>query len=813
MRMKKIIAAIMAVVLIMAGAMAKDYTAKAASSDVIIDGKNLNLIIVPGETTHIKVPIKAISGVVYNPDIAIEQVPTNPFAITDPVITRDGVAVRYIISADISYLEFDVSTDETAQIGTYPVKVTFTSEDIDSPIVTSITPVLEVSQEKIAPRLTVDEVVGNNAPTGGTTAMAITVKNEGEILARNVYVKIKYGDTGITRNYTIEDIKVGDLAAGAKKSIPLPIKISSTATAGNKTLTAEFSYKTKEGEKITSSYDFAVNIIANQTESKVNVINMKDPGSLKPGTNFDLTVAVGNGGTDIAQNVIISVDASSISKDGVLKNFFEDGIEVEDIKADGKRNVKIPLTISKYATGGMKEIKLNLNYTYNGVPFTATNTVYVDVLGDAATGSANLVISGVKQSPSAPVAGDKMTVSFYLENKSTVDISELKIYLDNLAGNTFIPIDSEPYKYYETVKGGAKIKVTIPLMLSKAIPEGLNNLQLHYTYTGSDSNPVVTIPVHDVQNDLDTSSKPKLIVSKYYTDEEELKAGSTFNFNFEIHNTNANAAAKNITITATQAENVFTVTQGSNSFFFSKIGPGETVTNTLQFKIKSDAATGAYKLKITIDYEYEGEEVTENGAVIKKTLTDKQEPELNLQVVENARPVVDNVAVSSMDGNIVIGNPATLGFEFYNMGKSQLNNVIATVEGDFTKSDGSMYFIGNVQPGNSAYADFEVIPNIEGNAKGVVKITFEDSNGDSIELSKDFETVVNPAQTIDPGMPGDGSGEVFNPEAPAPKKAIMPVWLFVILQLVIFGAFIPITRKIIISVYRSKLRKKEEENY
>ena len=37
--------------------------------------------------------------------------------------------------------------------------------------------------------------------------------------------------------------------------------------------------------------------------------------------------------------------------------------------------------------------------------------------------------------------------------------------------------------------------------------------------------------------------------------------------------------------------------------------------------------------------------------------------------------------------------------------------------------------------------EFEVIPNMEG-MKGLVKITFEDSNGDEIEYSKDFEAIL-----------------------------------------------------------------------
>ena len=47
-----------------------------------------------------------------------------------------------------------------------------------------------------------------------------------------------------------------------------------------------------------------------------------------------------------------------------------------------------------------------------------------------------------------------------------------------------------------------------------------------------------------------------------------------------------------------------------------------------------------------------------------------KEVELNLQAVENSRPVVDYAYVYSWDGMVTIGNTAILSFEFFNMGKS-----------------------------------------------------------------------------------------------------------------------------------------------
>ncbi len=140
-----------------------------------------------------------------------------------------------------------------------------------------------------------------------------------------------------------------------------------------------------------------------------------------------------------------------------------------------------------------------------------------------------------------------------------------------------------------------------------------------------------------------------------------------------------------------------------------------------------------------------------------------------------------------------------------------MNNVIATVEGDFTKADGNMYFLGNVAAGSSVPADFDVMPNVEGTAKGLLRISFEDSNGEKIEFTKDFQTEVMPATVFDPGMENGGAGEVFNPEMPIAKAAILPVWLFVILQIVIVAVFIPVTRKVVINVYKARLRKKEQE--
>ena len=85
------------------------------------------------------------------------------------------------------------------------------------------------------------------------------------------------------------------------------------------------------------------------------------------------------------------------------------------------------------------------------------------------------------------------------------------------------------------------------------------------------------------------------------------------------------------------------------------------------------------------------------GEVVEETLL--------LQVKENLRPSVENVYIANWS-NPTVNQPVALNFEFYNMGKSTLNNAYVTIEGDFMLSNGSnSYYIGNISAGMPEYVE------------------------------------------------------------------------------------------------------------
>jgi hypothetical protein len=821
-RIKSLLVAIMSLAIIVSGILGSGVNDVAAATEPIRLTDGTEFVVKPGEVNEIKLSVVATSVYIYEPLITISGGEDAPFTFSKPKMYIGTAEVQNIGTGMSTDMIFDVTVSDTAKIGTYPITIKLEYNDAltDIEVTTYVYTKLKITDEKVPAQMTIGNVGLSESSKGSNSELNFSVRNEGGILAKNAYLTLDFGE-GIEERYTVKNIRLGDMNPGEIKDLTLPITIMPTAATGRKTVKATFTYKNSDGsEEFKPTYDFSFNITDAVNVAKVPKLIIKDMNygsNLQPGDDFTLSVSLENIGGAEATDISAAIDASSISEKGIIKNYFMDSIAVDDIKKNTDASVKIPLKVSKGSTGGLLPVKLVVAYKDNAdASYSFNETVYVDVAATASeTDKPNLIISNVAQSSSKPVAGDKVELSFDLENKSNVDAKELMISVDGLTEATFIPVNPDPYQYFEKLKGGDKIRVTIPLVISNQIPAGLNNVKIKIAYNGSESVEAF-IPVKNIQNDSAGISKPVLLISNYSTDVEELKAGTTFNLTFDIYNTNATTAAKNIKVTIKKStdpnSDVFNLTQGNNSFFINKLNPEESVTKTLQMKVKSNASTQAYPVILQVEYEYDGLKPDPETGDIKGI---EMTTDLNLQVIENARPVVDNANIYSWEGPVSVGTPATLHLDFYNMGRSQLNNVTVTVEGDFSKADGSMYFIGNTAAGSSAYADFDVIPNLVGSAKCILKVNYEDSNGDLQEYIHEFTTDVMDAASMP--MPGDmgenPGGEVFNPGGVMPKKNIVPMWAFILIQCAIFVLFVPITRKVIISIYKAKLLKKEQEKY
>ncbi len=779
----------------------------------------------PGESVHVKLPVKTSGGsysIIEQPRVTVAT-EGKPYAVSNIKITADENAIVKdgYIGYVKSFIEFDLKVKETAKIGTTKLEVTvdgsyYNADAGKYDAVTLALPKLNfiISDEIEPAQLTVDNIDYGNAVIGKSIDLTFTIKNEGKITARNAYFSIddkSFEEAKIAPEYSKLEQKIGNsgvLKGGDTYSVSLPLKIQKDATAGLKKLTVNMKYKDEDGNSFTSASQIYITITANSNAPVIEIVSTKYASELVAGDKFNLVATIHNTGKSIANNIKVTIEG--LGSEGFLPGYTGKSYPVKNLAVNGKSDVKIPLIVSKMAKVGLKEVPVTFTYEdESGTEYTSKTTLYLEVEtaeGVDAEGKPNIVITNVSQSPDAPNAGARVDVSFDIENKSKLDISDIKISLPAATGTAaFAPLSSEPYYYIDSIKGGKKVKVSMSFMAGEAIPEGTNSLTLQYsfvangkTYTGDSA---ATLYILNVQNSGVGSSQPKLIISDFSTSTEELRAGSTFDFVFDIKNTHSSIDARNIKVTVNQTDNIFSMDKGSNTFYISSIGAGEAVQNTLTLRVKSDAVTKAYPLEITMDYDYEGAEANPTTGQIGETAKEI----INLQAVENSRPVVDNIAVGSWDGAFV-NQATTLTFDFYNMGKSPLNNVRASVSGDFTLSTGDNLYIGNVEAGGQELGEMEVIPAIEGQAKGVLTVIFEDSTGQEVTLTKDFEGTIQGVYMPDPGTNPIPDGGIID----AAKNPILPPWLFIIMQCVVLVAGIVGARKIKIGLYKKKLRKLEE---
>ncbi|MDF2472852.1 MAG: hypothetical protein K0R21_634 [Anaerocolumna sp.] len=702
-RIRKILIVILIAAFLMNGFAESMITVNAGSvynpsNTIIFTEKVGDIIGTPGETTHVKLPVRATADYIQDPRISVD-ITDMQFNVENIKLSAEGYTEENppigISNFSTTYIEFDLKVKETAKISNKKMKVQveyvgFNREtNVQETFINDLPSVnFVILNEKEPAQLTIDSVSLNNATLGNTTELAFTIKNEGEISSLNTMFRVEgYEAAGLIPEYSKlkqEAGTEGRLPAGETYRVKLPVTVSGSATPGTKTLSIFTDYKDIDGAVYTTETKIYVNVTENSLTPAIEIESTKYAGELKAGSEFVLITTIRNEGVTDAESIEVSVEGLGINS--FIPNYSTDTISGGTLEHNAKRDVRIPLIVPKEATSGLKEITVKINYMDD------TKVVYTK------------------------------TSKLYLEVMATDDA---------------------------------------------------------------------------------VASKPKLIISNFTTDVEELRAGNTFNFIFDIYNTHTSLNAKNIKVTVSQADNIFAVTNGSNTFYIDQIAAGQKQENSIELKVKADATTKAYPIEIKIEYEYDGAEANPATGEIGETVTET----INLQAVENARPVVENVYVGNWDVPVV-NQPTALTFEFYNMGKSTLNNVYATVQGDYLLSTGSMYFIGNVEAGYSEYAELEVIPSLEGLAKGTLVITFEDSNGDEINITKEFEATVQ-GEFIPDG--GEMPGEYFPVEEPV-KEPIIPTWLFVLLQIVILVVGIPATRKIILKLHKRKLRKIEDAN-
>ena len=284
---------------------------------------------------------------------------------------------------------------------------------------------------------------------------------------------------------------------------------------------------------------------------------------------------------------------------------------------------------------------------------------------------------------------------------------------------------------------------------------------------------------------------PKLIIDSYSITPEKVKPGEEFTIEFIFYNTNDTYSARNISIHLTsevavssrsqELGAVFSPVNASNTFYISRIYPGEYNSQSITLSVVPNAPSKNYTINIKAEYEdLDGNQFTAEEVVGVPVIQEAK--------IESSNPIVDQGFV---------GQESNVGIDFYNTGKDSISNLMVSIEGEgFSNVEGQNYFVGNFEPGQSDSYRAYIVPDKSGELKGNFVFSYEDSQGKKGEMKKEFSLFVDEAieEPIENGL-----------EEPIEEPKNNFNILFIILPIV---ALIVI---IVVIVKRRKNKKQDDE--
>ncbi len=263
------------------------------------------------------------------------------------------------------------------------------------------------------------------------------------------------------------------------------------------------------------------------------------------------------------------------------------------------------------------------------------------------------------------------------------------------------------------------------------------------------------------------ASVPRVIVTGFETNPEEVHAGESFVLTLHLKNTSTATSVNNMIfeiVAAVEGKDedttyaAFLPTAGSSTIFVDSIGKNGTRDIQIELEAKADLTQKPYAVDVNMSYEDE-----HVNAYTNKT-------SVSIPVKQEAR--VDISEPEVMPSSIEVGSESNIMFSIYNMGKTKLYNVQVKTESE-TVSGGDA-FVGNLDSGATGSVDIYVTGQSATMDDGTIKllISYEDETGQSTVIEKEVSLFVNEAMSGDfmpddsmmegDMMEGDGTGGTGN---------------------------------------------------
>ena len=568
-------------------------------------------------------------------------------------------------------------------------------------------------------------VMGNASAVQGDQDVAVSIevqnKDNADFTFDSAALKLEYPN-----NITISGGSTGTitLKKGEKTTITFYFDVGRFANAGARGMSLTLR---KDGvsvhenqsagmfriyEKLGTPVDDKGNYVAALEISHV----IKPEGGFSSGQGNTLLIEVNNFGNTVVKNAEIALTLP----EGLSIYNASNSASLGSLSENASREVSFPISVSDDAVSKTYAITAKLTgLNYSNAAVSAEKTFYIPVNGSGVSVK-NAEITNISV-PSDVGGGDEFTLSFAVENNNSADLKNVKVNVEipdgllNKSRNTFIE---------SSIQAGSSKNYSVTLFAADGAKDQTYTLKISLSSSAStESTAAVTQYASVYVSGGNGEKTPQLMVDNYNYGGTFVQAGDEFLLELGLLNTSNSRAISNIKVTVSSEDGTIIPVNSSNSFYVEKLGKKERVDQAMMFTVKPGAEQKTTPL--TVDMAYE------DGSGNAFTSKDV----ISIPVMQETRLEVDDVIAPP---ELYAGMQSGVSVQFYNMGKTILNNLRVTAEGDFDTPESTSYFVGNMESGKSDTYDFGFIPRKGGTMEGKIIFTYEDAAGDQQVLERPF---------------------------------------------------------------------------
>lgn len=469
----------------------------------------------------------------------------------------------------------------------------------------------------------------------------------------------------------------------------------------------------------------------------------------------------------------------------------------------GSQDYTIKISADSAIAGGTYPVTLHVRYKYGGEAKEETISTFVKVNGgNGEEQKGDLNITGYKVSPGNIKAGANFELNVTVRNDGNKVSNETLLALggSSLSTEAFTMNGTLDSMKLDPLQPGKSVTLTFSLCSNAKMATGNYILDATIGEGETASSSKVFVPVtgnpeaQSEEGDKKNESTPQLIIESYTYGPEgttSVVGGEVFTLSTVIRNT-GKTAVQNVKITVSAAADqetggAFSPANSSNTFYIENIPAGGTITQSIDLLPKADAKPKSYGVDFAFSYE-----AIVNDELVTKDIT-------QTIAIPLTQPDRFEVSEPQMYGPVDFGQTLSGYVSYVNKGKSTIFNLSMKVEGEgFTTAEAETY-IGNVESGASDGYDLSVNPTQAGPVSGTITFTYEDANGETKTIVKNFQSEV--MEYVEPVMPDDG----MDPSMPVEAEGGMPVWGW---ALIAIGGIVVVV--VVVVIVRKVIRKKKQ---